>query len=154
MSITKIGIKSFSLYKDCPTPYDYLACCCCQRYLLGLTTSYKALVKVFQRIVASNSSKYSFGISFLISQHFPTMHLYKVFVGFGFPRLQTILFLTKYIFEIVKSFEQRFQLTNYLRQRIPCRGILHCPIHSKHESILTVCLDSFSCSFDPISDLL
>jgi len=55
MSITKSGIKSFSLYKDCPTPYDYLTCCCYQRYLLGLTTSYKALVKVFQRIVASNS---------------------------------------------------------------------------------------------------
>jgi len=26
MSITKSGIKSFSLYKDCPTPYDYLTC--------------------------------------------------------------------------------------------------------------------------------
>jgi len=116
MSITKSGIKSFSIYKDCPAPYDYLACCCYQRYFLGLTTSYKALVKVFQRIVASNSSKrahiqkmtndiitltrdtrplmytcptyivfgvqakicyYAFGISFPISQHFPTMHLYK-----------------------------------------------------------------------------
>jgi hypothetical protein len=57
MSITKSGIKSFSLYKDCPTPYDYLTCCCYQRYFLGLTTPYKALVKVFQGIVASNSSK-------------------------------------------------------------------------------------------------
>ena len=87
MSITKSGIKSFSLYKDCPTPYDYR---CYQRYLLGLTTSYKALSLSEDCCLELLAPIYKRWRTTLLPWREILDRLYTLYIVFGGPRYATM----------------------------------------------------------------
>lgn len=51
------GVKGCVASEHSPSPYQYLASCCYQCQLLGLTTTYKALVESSQGVVSTNTTQ-------------------------------------------------------------------------------------------------